>query len=40
MSEEIVACSCGFKCVKSQLYKTDGLCPKCNKNYAKLCNLV
>lgn len=31
MSDEIVGCSCGWKGVKSTLYKTDGTCPKCGK---------
>ncbi len=24
-------CACGFKCVESQLAKTQGACPKCGK---------
>ena len=32
MSEEIVSCwNCGFKMVKSQLYKSEGSCPRCKK---------
>lgn len=31
MSEELFVCKCGFKCVESQLAKTDGVCPKCGK---------
>jgi hypothetical protein len=34
MTEEMFACKCGFKCVMSTLYKTDGKCPKCGKNLA------
>ena len=33
MAEEMFACKCGFKCVVSTLYKTDGKCPKCGKNH-------
>jgi len=29
MSDEIIVCPvCSFKCVKSQLYKTGGFCPR------------
>jgi hypothetical protein len=36
MNEEIVVCyACSFKCVKSQLYKTRGKCPKCEKLLSK-----
>jgi predicted Zn-ribbon and HTH transcriptional regulator len=29
MSEEMIVCwKCGFKCVKSQIYKTGGKCPR------------
>jgi len=35
MTEEIFACKCGFKCVVSTLYKTDGACPKCGLRSAK-----
>jgi len=31
MSEEMYACKCGFKCVISQLAKSDGFCPKCGE---------
>jgi hypothetical protein len=31
MSENIFACKCGFKCVESQLGKSEGFCPKCNE---------
>ena len=31
MSETIFCCgNCGFKCVESQLGKSEGYCPKCN----------
>ncbi len=33
MSEELFVCKCGFKCVQSQLYKTDGNCPVCGKKH-------
>lgn len=36
MSEEIFACKCGFKCVNSTLYKTDGNCPKCGKPHPSM----
>ena len=29
MAENVVGCSCGFKCVESQLAKSEGACPKC-----------
>jgi len=31
MAENFFGCACGFKCVESQLAKTDGACPKCGK---------
>ncbi len=31
MQENYFGCSCGFKCVESQLAKTEGACPKCGK---------
>lgn len=37
--DDMFACSCGFKCVKSQLYKTDGLCPVCKKDYKRIVGL-
>ncbi len=27
--ETYYGCKCGFKCVESQLAKTEGACPKC-----------
>ncbi len=35
MSDEMVGCSCGWKGVKSTLYKTNGNCPKCGKILSK-----
>ena len=35
MADEIYACVCGFKCVESQLAKTEGACPKCGRRSAK-----
>lgn len=32
MTENLFACKCGFKCVESQLAKTDGDCPKCKNS--------
>lgn len=29
MAENVVGCACGFKCVESQLAKSEGACPKC-----------
>lgn len=31
MQENYFGCSCGFKCVESQLAKTEGACPRCGK---------
>jgi len=36
MAEEIYACKCGFKCVISQLAKSEGYCPKCDQGRADL----
>lgn len=37
MSEEIYCCGkCGFKCVISQLSKSEGYCPKCGNGRADL----
>jgi hypothetical protein len=35
MNEEIISCGCGYKGVKSVLYKTAGKCPKCAKVLSK-----
>jgi hypothetical protein len=29
MAENVFGCACGFKCVDSQLAKSEGACPKC-----------
>jgi len=31
MTDTIFACRCGYKCVETQLAKTDGFCPRCNE---------
>lgn len=31
MTENLYACVCGFKCVESQLAKSQGACPSCGK---------
>jgi len=31
MNEQIFGCACGFKCVESQLAKSEGACPRCGK---------
>lgn len=31
MAENIYQCKCGFKCVESQLSKSEGYCPKCQE---------
>ncbi len=31
MSENLFGCRCGFKCVESQLAKSDGYCPVCGE---------
>lgn len=36
MAENIYQCKCGFKCVESQLGKSEGYCPKCNEGRADL----
>ncbi len=36
MSDIVIGCSCGFKCVESQLAKTEGACPKCGKRSAEM----
>lgn len=28
MSETMFQCACGFRCVESQIAKTEGVCPK------------
>lgn len=33
---EIYQCKCGFKCVESQLGKTEGYCPRCNEGRADM----
>jgi len=35
MTDEMFACSCGFKCVDTQLAKSEGACPKCGKRTTK-----
>lgn len=34
MSDTYFGCACGFKCVESQLSKTEGACPKCGRRTA------
>jgi len=36
MADDIFACVCGFKCVESQIAKTEGACPKCGKRSANM----
>lgn len=36
MTENLYACKCGFKCVESQLAKTEGYCPKCSEGRADM----
>lgn len=31
MTENFFGCSCGFRCVESQVAKTMGACPKCGR---------
>lgn len=31
MTEAIFQCKCGFKCVESQLAKSEGACPSCKQ---------
>lgn len=31
MSDVMFQCKCGFKCVDTQLSKSEGYCPKCNE---------
>lgn len=33
---EMFQCVCGFRCVESQVAKTEGSCPKCNKTRADM----
>jgi len=35
MTENVFGCACGFKCVESQLAKSEGACPRCGKRTAQ-----
>jgi hypothetical protein len=34
--DTMFACKCGFKCVETQLAKSEGYCPKCNEGRADM----